>query len=221
VDDAGQCLLIGRTELTLGHLRAGRADLLFLADVGALHARLSRRDSLRQGPGWSIEPIGRERVAVNGLLLGSEGRLLRAEDRVGLGENLEFLFTLPDPTSESACLELLHGAECAGARTLILLGDGAGARVRIGAALQRHLRVPNLEHEIELARRGERLVVRADVPLHAPELGEEPWVVSLPPPRRLDFTCGPQHGSRPPFGFSLAPVERPAPAAERGREEEA
>jgi hypothetical protein len=221
VDDAGQCLLVGRTELTLGHLRAGRADLLFLADVGAVHARLARRDSLREGPGWSIAPVGRERVEVNGLPLRAEGRPLRAEDRVALGENLEFVFTLPDPTSESACLELLHGAECAGARTVILLGDGAGARVRIGAALQRHVRVPNLEHEIELARRGERLLVRADVPLRAPQL-EQPCIVALPPARRLDFTCGEQRGSRPPFGFSLAPVERPAPepGRERGREKE-
>ncbi|NOT31894.1 MAG: hypothetical protein HOP15_15720, partial [Planctomycetes bacterium] len=51
VDGGGQSLLCGAERLTLGHLRAARADLGFLADVGALHAELVRADSLQGGPG--------------------------------------------------------------------------------------------------------------------------------------------------------------------------
>src|SRR5262245_38086218 len=45
VDGGGQYLLCAGERLTLGHRRAARADLGFLADVGALHAELSRADS--------------------------------------------------------------------------------------------------------------------------------------------------------------------------------
>lgn len=216
VDDAGQCLLVGRSPLSIGHLRSVCADLLFLADVGALHAELARSDSLRAGPGWRIAALRGERVEVEGVAVPPEGRVLQSDELVRLGENLEFRYRLPDPSSESACLELLHGVECCGARTVVLLGEGAGARVRIGAALQCHLRVPHLEHEIELSKSGNELVLRADVPLREGAFEGLERALLFPPVRRLDFTCGERAGSRPPFGFSFAPAERPGPGRERG-----
>jgi hypothetical protein len=212
VDGGGQVLLCGAERLTLGHLRAARADLGFLADVGVLHAELVRSDSLHAGPGWSLAPLGADRVTVDGRPVGREGVRLADGARVKLGENLELVARLPDPASASVVLELLHGAECAGARHVVLLARGAGGRVRIGAARPHHVRVPNLEFELALQWEGDALVLTGDLPLSGPhDAAEErvPRRVPFPPPARVAFTCGKPHGSRPPFGLSLEPVLRP------------
>ncbi len=214
VDDAGQCLLVAGARLTLGHLRAARADLLFLADVGACHAELVRTDSLHQGPGWSVGALGAERVDVDGIPVGRGGLVLCSGALVRLGENLCFRYELPDPWSSSACLELLRGAECAGARRIVLVGEGGGARVRIGAASSSHVRVPQgasrPEREVELVKEGRELLVRAPGFASTGEVRDGVCRLPYPPSRRVDFTSGERAGSRPPFGFSLSPVERPS-----------
>lgn len=212
VDGGGQFLVCGADRLTLGHLRARRADLVFLADVGAEHALLQRVDSLRDGPGWSIAPLGSERVTVGGERVGAAGRRLAAGERVLLGENLEFLLRQPDPASASAVLELLRGLECAGARRLLLLAPGPGGAVRIGAALVHHVRVPGLDFELHIEWDGKGLAFRSEQPLRLePGNASEEASLYLPfPPRmRLAFTAGRARGSHPPFGFSLEPVVFP------------
>ncbi len=214
VDGGGQFLLCGAESLTLGHLRAARADLGFLADVGARHAELVRADSLQSGPAWRIVPCAGERVTVAGRPVPEGGARIEPGARVRLGENLEFRLHVPDPASASVVLELLHGAECAGARQIVLLARGAGGRVRVGAALAHHVRVPNLEFELELEWHGDALVLRCEEPL-AGALSGPSGRLSFPPRTRLALTCGAPRGSRPPFGLSIEPVERLAPGTAR------
>lgn len=214
VDGGGQFLLCGGERLTLGHLRAGQADLGFLADVGALHAILERAESLLEGPGWRIAPCEGEAVRVDGRPLGPEGRRLAHGARVRLGENLEFLVELPDPASASAVLEILHGVECAGARRVVLFAPGAGGRVRIGSTLAHLVRVPGLDFELVLERSEAGLELQSEVPLRregsAPESEESEHLrLDFPPRSHEAFTAGRPRGSRPPFGFSLEPVAFP------------
>lgn len=207
VDGGGQVLLIAAERVTLGHLRAGCADLGFLADVGALHAALLRADSLQAGPGWRIVPLGAERVAVAGEPVPESGRRLASEERVHLGENLEFRMEVPDAASATVVLELLRGAECAGARRILLLAPGPGGRMRIGAALHHHVRVPGLAFELELEWHAHELRLRSEAPLAGAVLGTD-GALPFPPPERLELTAGAARGSRPPFALSFEPVER-------------
>jgi hypothetical protein len=206
VDGAGQYLLCAGERLTLGHLRAARADLGFLADVGAVHAELVRVDSLQDGPGWRIVPCGAERVRVEGRDVPLAGRRMAAGERVRLGENLEFRLQQPDPASASVLLELLHGIECAGARRIVLLAPGAGGRLRIGAALSHHVRVAGLAFDLALEWHGSELRVSPSEPLEG-----VPPHLAFPPAERVALRIGAPHGSRPPFGLSLEPVERFVP----------
>lgn len=207
VDGAGQFLLCGAERLTLGHRRAACADLGFLADVGALHATLVRADSLHAGPGWRIEPCGHERVTVAGIPVPAAGRRLAAGERVRLGENLEFSLELPDPSSASAVLELQRGAECAGARRIVLLAPGPGGRMCIGSARHHHVPVPGLEFELALEWHGGELELTSELEFEGALAGER-GRLPFPPPERMALTCGKPRGSRPPFGLSLEAVYR-------------
>jgi hypothetical protein len=212
VDGAGQYLLCAGERLTLGHLRAGKAELGFLADVGALHAVLTRAESLQAGSGWHLAPLGDELVRVDGEPLARVGRRLVAGARVRLGENLELRYSLPDPASASALLELLHGAECAGARRVVLLAPGAGGRVRIGSAAAHHVRVPGLDLALELEWRGAELGVASDEPLRGAFEGRR-GALPFPPLVRLAVNAAAARGSRPPFALSLEPIPSPAGGA--------
>jgi len=207
VDGGGQFLLCGAERLTLGHLRAGRADLGFLADVGALHAALVRADSLQAGPGWRIEPCGGERATVADEPVPPAGQRLAPGARVRLGENLEFRLEVPDPASASVVLELQRGAECAGARHIVLLAPGPGGRVRVGSSSRHHMRVPCLEFELVLEWRGDELELASELELEGALAGER-GRIAFPPGERLALSCGKPRGSRPPFGLSIEPVWR-------------
>lgn len=207
VDGAGQFLLCGSERLTLGHRRAGQADLGFLADVGALHATLVRADSLHSGPGWRIEACGHEQVTVAGALVPAGGRRLASGERVRLGANLEFSLQLPDPSSASAVLELERGAECAGARRILLLAPGPGGRVRIGPARHHHVPVPGLEFELVLEWQGAELELSSEIEF-AGALEGARGRLPFPPGERLALTCGTSRGSRPPFGLALEGLYR-------------
>jgi len=210
VDDAGQFLVACGTEFVLGHIHGGRADLPFLADVGAEHARLECFQSLRSGPGWRIVPLAGERVTRGGEPVPPEGVVLRDGDRLALGRNLGFRFRAPDPASATVLLELVRGAECLGSTRVVLFAEGPGGRLRVGAGGQRHVRVPRLEAELTLTRTGDRLAVashgglgRGLVPngaeVHADEL-------ALPPTERRDWSVGKASAAGPPVGLSVAPA---------------
>jgi len=216
IDDAGQYLLAPGSRLVLGHLRGGRADLPFLADLGATHAVLERHDSFRDGSVWTVAPVhagsrdAADEVLVNGRRI-EESSPLAAGDEVRLG-GISFRYRVPDPASETALLQFTEGMECAGATRILLFGEGEGGRVRIGASEHRHVRVANLEHEITLHREADRLAVRCEAVIRTgggstPPEGEPGITVPLPLPRRLDLSIGKPEGGRPPFGISIAPAD--------------
>ena len=210
VDGAGQTLVIGGDRITIGHLRVGRADLPFLADVGAMHAELVRMESLREGSVWSIRPLGGEKVWVGERRIREEGCMLSEGVHVKLGENLVFRFAMPDDASRTVLLQILTAAECAGAKTVALFGEGDGGRLRIGAAEKRHIRVPNLEHEISIVRQGERLFIRCEAGVSRPEESTtDDFSLPFPPPQRIDLQVGTSRGGRPPFSLALSPPDLP------------
>ena len=223
VDDAGQYLVVVASAVVIGHARTGLCDLPFLADVGSRHARLSRRETLHGGATWRVEPLEGETVLVNGRPARAPARLIDG-DVVQLGANLTFRFGVPDPASSSAVLDLLHGAECLGAGHALLVAEGDEGRVRIGAAAQRHVRVPNLLHAVTLVAEGARLLVRCEAGVSdGASAPQGTFALPLPPPQRVDLAVGgPREesgGVRPPFGLSLSPVDDPAvPSPSEGRE---
>jgi len=205
VDDAGQYLIVPGDRVSLGHLRSGVADLLFLADVGAVHAHLERSESLSGGPVWSLHPVAGERSFLNDGAI-TEATRLAPGDVVRLGANLSFEVLRPDAASHTVCLELRRGVECSGAKFVVLFGEGDGGRLRIGAAANRHVRVPGLEHEITLVHRAGRLFVQCDAGVEgAGPAGEEGVSLPCPPPQRFDLSIGKPEGSHPPFGLALEP----------------
>lgn len=218
VDDAGELLVAWGGEITLGHTRAGVADLPFLADLDPVHALLSRTESFHAGPTWRIEPAKHQRVAIGGQLVDPGGATLGDGDEVQLASNLAFRFRRPHPASGSALLELLHGAECEGARQVLLFAPGEAGRIRMSASRGRHLRVPRLSEEVSLWIDGEELVVEsrarlgargAEAAIQAPRDGAPGGLrVPCPPARRIDFDVGSATSSGPPLGFSVRPLER-------------
>lgn len=210
VDDAGEYLLVAGDPVTIGHVQSGQADLCFLADVGPLHACLRRSRSLRGGLSWSIAPLGEERVWVEGESVGSGGWRLVDGDRVDLGENIAFRLRVPDPASRTVLLDLLHGNEAMGAVHIVLLEEGEGGRLRIGAGGERHLRIAGMEEELSLVLVGETLEIRTSGALRGAgdpiASGVEGLALPFPPTSRRDFVVGAPEGSRPPFGLAFAPI---------------
>jgi len=218
VDDGGQFLVAAADRVTIGHVR-GDADLPFLADVGPQHALLERRTSLSGGSVWWIRPLAGEPVRAGGEALAEGGVALRGGARLELGGNLAFRVRAPDPASETLLLELEGGLECHGARAIVLFGDGAGGRLRIGSQGQRHVAIPNLPHEITLVRRGARLLVSCEAGVRgAVESASETFSLPLPPRERLDLTIGRSRDGRPPFALTLEPAERVGRAGAGGRD---
>jgi len=217
VDDAGQYLVVLGSRATVGHAQSGLADLPILGDVGPRHAAFERRTSLRGGSAWRIRPLGRERVRVAGKDVGPSGVQLVDGDRILLGQNVELRFRAPDPASSSVLLDMLHGIDCEGAAHVILFGRDPGGRLRVGGADQRHVRVPNCPHELELVHDDARLFVEAR--LAARERAERNpgedatrrFELDVPPAERADLAIGAAAGGRTPFGLSIVPV-RPAVA---------
>jgi len=221
VDEGGQYLVAAGESFVLGHLRAGRADLPFLADVGAEHARIEGFESFRDGPGWRIVPLAGERVRVNGADVPDEGRRLADGDEVELAVNLAFHYRAPDPASHTVRLDLLRGAECAACSALILMGCGAGGRLRIGAGGARHVRVPQMDSEVALQLVGRELVLTCRRGLHAGGPGDaaapgdpasgagvqRELALPCPPPRRFEVTAARADGEGPPLCIAISPVE--------------
>ena len=127
---------------------------------------------------------------------------------------MAFRFSTPDPASFTACLELERGTECGGALHVLLMAEGEGGRVRIGAAAHRHVRVPNLEHDLEFILLGDHLEVRCQERVRGALEGDKGgFLVPFPPVQRFDLSVGDSRAGRPPFGLAIDP----APAAPRRR----
>lgn len=221
VDEAGQFLVcpepVDGAELVIGHLRGRRADLPFLADVGAQHAKLDRRSGLRTGEAWHLTPLAGELVLLDGLAVGSEGVTLTDGAEVELAVNLSFRYELPDPGSTTAILRLGRGATCGDSTAIVLLGRGPGGRLRMGRKRGCHIPVPRLEEELDLWIEGRRLILHsASGVQHNGQLEESEVGLPCPPPRRVDVSVGKVKDGRPPFALCIAATQIEAPRAPSG-----
>ena len=93
------------------------------------------------------------------------------------------------------------------ARRILLLAPGPGGRVRIGATMRDHVRVPGLDFDLVLEWRGSEIELASELPFEGALQGERGRLL-FPPREQLALTCGKPRGSRPPFCLSLEPVYR-------------
>jgi hypothetical protein len=222
VDDGGEFFTASGESLVIGHLRSPSADLPFLADVDAEHARLALLDSFHAGPRWTISALTRSRLLVGGRLVEQSPVVLSDGDSVQLAPNLAFRFRSPDPASSSAVLDLMSGADCQGARHVLLFAPGPGGRVRIAARVDRHVPVPDLLQEISLEIDGPSLVVRCPggvrVQGGVAAVGEGPALsLPCPPTQAISLNLGARPANRPPFGLTFSPVRMFAAGPARPR----
>lgn len=211
VDDGGEYFAASGESLTIGHLRSPSADLPFLADVELAHARLVLFQSFHEGPSWSIGRAGAASVRVEGFEIGAEARRLAHGETVELAGNLAFRFRAPDPASASAVLDLLSGAECEGARHVLLLAPDAAGRVRIGRGESRHVQVQDLVHDVSLELSGTDLAVRCAGGVRvsgfaSPPGAESGLSIPCPPPQLLALSLGARGAGKPPFGITVWPA---------------
>jgi hypothetical protein len=222
VDDGGEYFAASAPRVTIGHLRSPSADLPFLADVEAEHARLQLVDSFHSGPRWTLAPLSGSRILAAGRFLDETPAVLSHGDLVQLAPNLSFRFRSPDPASASAVLDLLSGADCQGARHVLLFARGAGGRVRIAARVDRHVPIPELAHEISLELEESSLVVRCPggvrVQGGVSSAGSDPALsVPCPPPQSISLTLGARPAGRPPFGITVWPARMVSAGSARSR----
>ena len=210
VDDVGQFLAVCARELVLGHTTDGHADLPFLANVGARHARFTRRDSLRAGTVWWVEPLEGDGLTVNRSPL-REPYALVPGDLLGLSDNLSMCFRCPDPASQSALLVMQGAQECLGAQRIVLFAEGPGGRLRLGSGEQRLIQVPNLEAQLFLECEAQRLRIHCSEPglSWSGGSGAQSIELELPLKRREQISLGAAQAGRPPFSLGIA---TPAPS---------
>ena len=225
VDDGGEFFVAAGSSFGIGHLRSPTADLPFLADVEADHARLSIADSFHTGPRWSLTAQPGARVELNGRTLGAEPVLLAHGDVVQLAPNLTFRFRAPDPASSSAVLDLTSNADLQGARHVLLLAPGKAGLIRIGSRRDRHVPVPELASEVTLEVPRDdpsSLIVRCSGGVRvqggvAPTGPDPALSLPCPPPRSISLTLGARPPGRAPFGITVWPVRILASGSARSR----
>lgn len=215
IDEAGELLCVHGERQVIGHASGGDADLPLLGDLEPAHLALVRSESFYGGPTWRLEPLAGA-VAVGGREPSGEGRELVDGDLVRLAPKVAFRFRRPEASSGSGLLELLHGLECEGATRVVLLAEGPGGRIRLGARPDRHVVVPGLveDVELELDRGAGELVVRSRAQLEVRGWDARPGPSGLrlpcPPPARIDVRVGTPPAGRPPVGFALRSVGPPS-----------
>jgi rhodanese-related sulfurtransferase len=211
IDDGGGLLAVASDRIVIGHLRSSAADLRFLADVEAEHARLLRRDSFHAGPSWQIERASARELRVNGRAVESTSIGLFDGDEVELARNLAFRFREPQASSHSAVLELSRGAECEGALRVLLFAPGESGVVRIGSKRDRHIPLADIEHEISLKLTERELWVHCAGGVRRQEgaaTGESSTTLALecPPTRPEHLACRARSSGRAPLWVSLRPI---------------
>lgn len=205
VDDAGDFIAIGGDEIVIGHRTAERADLPILGDLDAVHARILRSESFHGGPAWMIQPAQARVIRVGDSVVPEGGAALIDGVEVELSQQVSFRFRLPDPSSSSALIELLHGIECEGAGRVLLFAQGPAGRVRTGRRTDRHLVVRGDAAELCLELNDDELFCSSAAGLRHPgsEAGAQLVRVEVPPASPCSLTVGERLNGRPPFGITL------------------
>lgn len=222
VDDGGEYFVASGDSLVIGHLSSSSADLPFLADVEAAHARLATAESFHSGPRWTLAALGSAKILVAGHFVGPGPAVLSDGDLVHLAPNLSFRFRAPDPSSSAAVLDLLSGADCKGARHVLLFPPGPGGRVRIGSRRDRHIAVSDLLREVTLEIDDSALLVRCAGGVRVQGGPGSPGAeaalsLPCPPARSISVSVGARAPDRPPFGITVWPARMVAPNAARPR----
>ncbi len=197
IDGVGEFLVVSGSLVTIGHPGGQVADLRILADIDPSHVRLVCSESFHAGPGWRVEPVGEQVIAVRGQPIDPGGAVMHDDDEVQLAGDLTFVFRRLDAASGSAILELLHGAECAGRKRVLLLAPGPFGRVRLGPLSEGYFRTSRLKEEVTLRIEDSSLVVESPAELqvesaqaHLPGLFEPisgGVRISCPPAARVEI----------------------------------
>lgn len=209
VDEGGQFLVCTGDRIRIGHVRAARAELLFLADVEAEHAVLTRTESLRGGSGWRIAGQGDAPVRLDGAAVPPSGAVLGGRSSIELANNLHLRHAVPDPASRTTALDIVRGPECAGAQRIFLMAEGAAGRLVVSGAKTAHVPVASFPEElvIELGAEGLELTCDAGV-RKVGEAAAESIRLECPPTTRVDLLVGESRPGAPPCVVTLAPADR-------------
>jgi hypothetical protein len=157
IDGVGGYLLCSAEELLIGAPSSDSGvSIPIVGDISRRAAVLHRRES-----DFIIQPIGD--VRLNGHRL-SRPQLLRDQDLVQLGSQVQMRVAKPHPLSGTLRLDLVsrHRTEpsCDG---IILLADTCV----LSSAANAHIPCPSWAHELVLFRRDDQLLLRSSVPLAA------------------------------------------------------
>ena len=222
LDDLGEYVVPLRSEFTLGHARAGRADLGVIADLEPIHARFCLHVSFHGGHSWRVTPAQAATLTSSGEEVGSDGVTLEAGRLLQLSPHVLIEVEGLEEESSSVALKFRGGVECEGTSRLLLLGRGAAGEVKIGRSASAPFRVAGLEQDLSLRlNEDSKLRVRSSAPIRfggessLDGVQREELMIQVPPARNVDVLVGSSRDGRPPYGLMIAPLH-PAGGAERG-----
>lgn len=213
LDDVGEFVVPLRDEFTLGHARAGRADLGVVADLEPVHAWFRLKESFHGGHDWKVSPAEGATLLAGGEEVGSDGLVLESRTLLQLSPQVLLEVELLGEGSSSIVLHFRGGVECEGTSRLLLLGRGAAGEVQLGRRACPTFQVPRLEVPLSF-QLGEdsRLRVKSSEVLRfggessLDGINREELVIRLPPERSVDVLVGSSRDGRPPYGLMVAPL---------------
>ncbi len=212
LDDAGSFLICAGPCASVGHSRAGEADVPLLADLLPRHVRfVLEPPSFHSAASWRVEPIGSARAWIGVEPLGAAGHSLKSGDLVRLAEHSVLRFEQPDRASLSATLDLEAGLESAGAKRILLFAPGIEGRLSIGTKGTSHVQAPLCGVELALVHDGAKLKLHCvggmipDEAQAGPALSDIEIPLQLVRPLHLRL-CMPSASERPRW-ISFAPLE--------------
>src|SRR5207244_12976345 len=148
IDGIGGYLLCLGNRVTLGQAAPdGCVDIPLYADISRMHAALTR-----DAEGYLLEAL--RTVQVNSRPV--DRALLRAGDRITLGNSCQLHFRQPVPVSATARLDLVSGHRLPLAVDAVLL---MAETLVLGPGPQAHVPIPDLKQPVVLYRHKEGLAV--------------------------------------------------------------
>ena len=222
LDDVGEFVVPLRSEFTIGHARAGRADLGVVADLEPVHARFALSESFHGGHAWRVSAVGDAALLASGEEVGPEGLVLEASVLLQLTPLVLLEVEHVGEGSSSLLLRLRGEVECEGTSRLLLMGRGAAGEIELGRSAPAPFRVARLKEPLFLELGEDSMLrVRTSAALRfggessLDGLQRESLHIHLPPERSVDLLVGSSRDGSPPYGLMISPL-RPAGGARRG-----